>query len=51
MADRICVPLWAEAGLGGPGEEGVLLDSTAIGYQYPVLFPVETNEILNTPTW
>lgn len=45
-----CGTLWREAGLGGPGEESVLLDTAGIGHQQPHLLPLEKNDLANTAT-
>lgn len=37
-------PLWREAGLGGPGEETVLLDTDDPGHQHPHLLLVEATQ-------
>lgn len=42
--ERLCVTLWREAGLGGPGEETVLLDTDDPGHQHPHLLLVEATQ-------
>lgn len=48
LTEWFCVPLWREAVLGGPGEEGVLLDPAGISSEHPHLLLVEKNGLANT---
>lgn len=41
-AEWFCVSLWGEAGIGGPGEDTVLLDFVGIDHKHPHLLHVET---------
>lgn len=50
LAEWFCDTLWRKAGLGGPGEESVLLDSPGSGYRHPHLLCVEKTDLANTGT-
>lgn len=50
LAEWLCVALWTEAGLGEPGEEGVLLDVAGFGCKHPYLLHVEENGLACTAT-
>ena len=46
MTDWFCVTLRTEAGIGGPGEETVLLDTVGIGNQHRHLLLVEKGDLV-----